>query len=164
MSPPLALELEPLKNENPEEPSVSPSDAPSAEQPETFANSEARPRLYHRNRLGPEFTSLCPKTGQPDFGTITFTYTPAALCVELKSLKLYLQRYRNEGAFYETVVNRLLDDFVAARRPRRCRVAGAFTTRGGITHHRDLFVRRRGALTRREAGSRLILAGAAARR
>ena len=81
----------------------------------------------------PEFTSMCPKTGQPDFGTITFTYTPDRLCVELKSLKLYLQRYRDEGAFYESVVNRLLDDFVAVCRPRRCRVVGAFTPRGGIT-------------------------------
>jgi 7-cyano-7-deazaguanine reductase len=72
-------------------------------------------------------------TGQPDFGTITFTYTPDRLCVELKSLKLYLQRFRNQGIFYESVVNRLLDDFVVACRPRRCRVVGAFTPRGGIT-------------------------------
>jgi len=108
------------------------SDAPSAEQLETFANP--RPgREYTIEIVCPEFTSLCPKTGQPDFGTITFTYTPAGLCVELKSLKLYLQRFRNEGAFYETVVNRLLDDFVKACRPVRCRVVGAFTPRGGIT-------------------------------
>ncbi len=99
---------------------------------ETFANPNPG-RDYTIEIVCPEFTSLCPKTGQPDFGTITFTYTPAALCVELKSLKLYLQRYRNQGAFYETVVNRLLDDFVAACRPRRCRVVGAFTPRGGIT-------------------------------
>ncbi len=105
---------------------------PSAGQLETFPNP--RPgRDYTIEIVCPEFTSLCPKTGQPDFGTITFTYVPDETCVELKSLKLYLQRYRNEGAFYETVVNRLLDDFVAACAPRRCRVVGAFTPRGGIT-------------------------------
>jgi 7-cyano-7-deazaguanine reductase len=107
-------------------------DVPAAEQLETFPNQYPG-RDYTIEIVFPEFTSLCPKTGQPDFGTITFTYTPAALCVELKSLKLYLQRYRNQGVFYETVVNRLLDDFTAACRPRRCRVVGAFTPRGGIT-------------------------------
>jgi len=106
--------------------------SPSAEQLETFPNPNPG-RDYQIEIVCPEFTSLCPKTGHPDFGTITFTYTPAALCVELKSLKLYLQRYRNEGAFYETVVNRLLDDFVGVCRPRRCKVVGAFTARGGIT-------------------------------
>ena len=106
--------------------------APRADQLETFANPNPG-REYTIEIVCPEFTSLCPKTGQPDFGAITFTYTPAALCVELKSLKLYLQRYRNQGAFYETVVNRLLDDFVAACQPRCCRVVGAFTPRGGIT-------------------------------
>jgi 7-cyano-7-deazaguanine reductase len=111
---------------------VSISEAPAAEQLETFANP--RPgRDYTIEIVCPEFTSLCPKTGQPDFGTITFSYTPAETCVELKSLKLYLQRYRNVGAFYEAVVNRLLDDFVMACAPRRCRVVGAFTPRGGIT-------------------------------
>ncbi len=107
-------------------------DAPSADQLETFANPNPG-RDYIIEIVCPEFTSLCPKTGQPDFGTITFTYTPASLCVELKALKLYLQRFRTQGAFYETVVNRLLDDFVAACRPMRCRVVGAFTPRGGIT-------------------------------
>jgi 7-cyano-7-deazaguanine reductase len=111
---------------------VSAADAPRDEQLETFANPNPG-REYTIDVVCPEFTSLCPKTGQPDFGTITFHYTPAALCVELKSLKLYLQRFRNQGAFYETVVNRLLDDFVAACQPRRCRVVGAFTPRGGIT-------------------------------
>ena len=81
----------------------------------------------------PEFTSVCPKTGQPDFGTITFTYTPGESCVELKSLKLYLQRYRNQGIFYEQVTNRLLDDFVAACKPVRCKVVSVWTPRGGIT-------------------------------
>jgi 7-cyano-7-deazaguanine reductase len=99
---------------------------------ETFANQYPG-RDYAIEIVCPEFTSLCPKTGQPDFGTITFTYTPAGRCVELKSLKLYLQGYRNQGVFYETIVNRLLDDFVAACRPVRCRVVGAFTPRGGIT-------------------------------
>ncbi len=105
---------------------------PSADQLETFPNQFVG-REYTIEIVCPEFTSLCPKTGQPDFGTITFSYVPAGLCVELKSLKLYLQRFRNEGAFYETVVNRLLDDFVAASKPRRCKVVGAFTARGGIT-------------------------------
>jgi 7-cyano-7-deazaguanine reductase len=106
--------------------------APAAEQLETFPNP-APGRDYTIEIVCPEFTSLCPKTGQPDFGTITFTYTPAARCVELKSLKLYLQRFRDQGIFYEGVVNRLLDHFVAASRPKRCKVAGAFTPRGGIT-------------------------------
>jgi 7-cyano-7-deazaguanine reductase len=111
---------------------VSAADVPLAEQLETFPNQYPG-RAYTIEIVCPEFTSLCPKTGQPDFGTITFTYTPAASCVELKSLKLYLQRYRSQGVFYETVVNQLLDDFVAACRPRHCRVVGAFTPRGGIT-------------------------------
>src|SRR5262252_8110287 len=111
---------------------VSVVEAPSADQLETFPN-QFPGRDYTIEIVCPEFTSLCPMTGQPDFGTITFTYTPAATCVELKSLKGYLQRYRSQGVFYETLVNRLLDDFVAACRPRRCRVVGAFTPRGGIT-------------------------------
>src|ERR1051325_4476320 len=112
--------------------SVSPVEAPSASQLETFPNAYPG-RDYTIEIVCPEFTSLCPMTGQPDFGTITFTYTPAELCVELKSLKLYLQRFRNEGIFYEMVVNRLLDDFVKACQPRRLKVVGAFTPRGGIT-------------------------------
>lgn len=107
-------------------------DVPSADQLETFPNPNTG-RDYTIEIVCPEFTSLCPKTGQPDFGTITFNYVPDATCVELKSLKLYLQRYRNQGTFYETVVNRLLDDFVTACAPRRCTVVGAFTPRGGIT-------------------------------
>lgn len=99
---------------------------------ETFPNPSPG-RDYSIEISCPEFTSLCPKTGQPDFGTITFTYTPAKSCVELKSLKLYLQQYRNQGVFYEMVVNRLLDDFVRACQPRRCQIVGAFTARGGIT-------------------------------
>lgn len=111
---------------------MSGSEKPSGEQLETFPNQFAG-REYTIEIVCPEFTSVCPMTGQPDFGTITFTYVPAALCVELKSLKLYLQRYRNEGVFYEHIVNRLLDDFVAACQPSHCQVVGAFTPRGGIT-------------------------------
>ncbi len=99
---------------------------------ETFPNP--RPgRDYVIEIVCPEFTSLCPRTGHPDFGTITFRYVPCQACVELKSLKLYLQRFRDVGSFYEAVVNRLLDDFVAVCAPRRCTVVGAFTARGGIT-------------------------------
>jgi 7-cyano-7-deazaguanine reductase len=107
-------------------------DVPSSEQLETFPNQHPE-RDYIVEIVCPEFTSVCPKTGQPDFGTITFTYTPDQLCVELKSLKLYLQRFRDQGVYYENVVNRLLDDFVKACRPRQCQVTGAFTPRGGIT-------------------------------
>lgn len=81
----------------------------------------------------PEFTTVCPKTGQPDFGTLTFSYVPDKVIVELKSLKLYLQAYRNVGIFYEVVVNRILDDFVAAVQPRKLTLVGDFTPRGGIS-------------------------------
>jgi 7-cyano-7-deazaguanine reductase len=111
---------------------MSSAEVPQANQLETFPNQYSG-RDYTIEIVCPEFTSLCPKTGQPDFGTITFSYTPKDLCVELKSLKLYLQRFRNQGIFYETLVNRLLDDFVAACRPKKCRVIGAFTPRGGVT-------------------------------
>ena len=80
----------------------------------------------------PEFTSLCPRTGQPDFATIRITYTPGDSCVELKSLKLYLWTYRNEGVFHEDVVNRILDDLVEVCHPRRMKVVGDFMVRGGI--------------------------------
>ena len=79
-----------------------------------------------------EFTSLCPVTGQPDFGRITITYVPDKLIVESKSLKLYLWSYRQEGHFHEEVVNRILDDLVRAVRPRSCQVRGEFNVRGGI--------------------------------
>jgi 7-cyano-7-deazaguanine reductase len=107
------------------------AETPTAEQLETFPNPNLG-RDYSIEIVCPEFTTVCPKTGQPDFGTITIAYTPDTLCVELKSLKLYLQRFRNVGIFYETVVNRLLDDFVTACRPRCCRIVGAFTPRGGL--------------------------------
>ena len=108
------------------------TEGPSADQLETFVNQYPG-RDYTIEIVCPEFTSICPVTGQPDFGTITFTYTPDRTCVELKSLKLYLQSFRNQGIYYEAATNRLLDDFVRACSPRRCRVTGAFTPRGGIT-------------------------------
>jgi 7-cyano-7-deazaguanine reductase len=99
---------------------------------ETFANQFPQ-RDYTIEIRCPEFTSVCPKTGQPDFGVLTFTYTPDAKCVELKSLKLYLQKFRNEGIFYEHVANRILEDLVAVVQPRRITLVAAFTPRGGIT-------------------------------
>ena len=81
----------------------------------------------------PEFTSMCPKTGLPDFGTIHIRYTPDERCIELKSLKYYLLDFRNKGIFYESVTNQILDDLVAVCAPRRMTVVGDFTARGGIT-------------------------------
>ena len=98
---------------------------------ETFDNPHPA-RDYRIVHTAPEFTSVCPKTGQPDFGTIEIEYVADRLCVELKSLKLYLQGYRNEGVFYEDLVNRILDDLAAACRPRRMKVTGRFTPRGGM--------------------------------
>ncbi len=103
----------------------------SAELLETFDNPHPR-RDYVIEHVAPEFTSVCPKTGQPDFGTITIEYVADARCVELKSLKSYLQSYRNVGVFYEDVVNRILDDLLAALAPRRMTVVGEFSTRGGM--------------------------------
>ncbi len=80
----------------------------------------------------PEFTSVCPKTGLPDFGTIRITYVPDAQCVELKSLKYYLVEFRNKGIFYESVTNQILDDLVGLLQPRRMTVVGDFSVRGGI--------------------------------
>jgi 7-cyano-7-deazaguanine reductase len=99
---------------------------------ETFENRYPG-RDYSIEIVCPEFTSLCPKTGQPDFATLTITYVPDRKCVELKSLKLYLQKFRNEGMFYENVTNRILDDLVAVLAPRRMTIEAAFTARGGIT-------------------------------
>lgn len=89
-------------------------------------------RDYDIVHAAPEFTSVCPKTGQPDFGTITIEYEADRTCVELKSLKLYLQSYRNEGVFYEDVVNRILEDLVAVLKPRWMTVTGEFSPRGGM--------------------------------
>jgi 7-cyano-7-deazaguanine reductase len=80
----------------------------------------------------PEYTSICPKTNLPDFGTITIVYRPNKLCVELKSLKMYLLAYRNLGIFYENAVNRILQDIVKACKPKWCTVRGDFSSRGGI--------------------------------
>jgi 7-cyano-7-deazaguanine reductase len=99
---------------------------------ETFANPKPE-RDYVIRFDCPEFTCLCPKTGQPDFATIHVEYVPDLLCVELKSWKLYLWSYRDEGAFHEAVTNQILDDLVAALVPRRLRVEGEFNVRGGIT-------------------------------
>ena len=99
---------------------------------ETFPNSHPG-RDYTIVHTCPEFTALCPKTGQPDFGTITFTYTPGRACVELKSLKLYIWSYRGEGTFHEAVTNRILDDLVRATQPRLMRLEARFNVRGGIT-------------------------------
>lgn len=99
---------------------------------ETFEN-QFPGRNYDIEIVAPEFTSVCPKTGQPDFGTLTFTYTPEGKCVELKSLKYYLQSFRNDGIFYENVTNRILDDLVAVLKPRQIQVVAAFTARGGIS-------------------------------
>jgi 7-cyano-7-deazaguanine reductase len=79
-----------------------------------------------------EFTSLCPKTGQPDFGVITISYIAAKKCVELKSLKYYLQSFRNEGIFYENVINRILDDLVKVLKPKWMEIKGEFSVRGGL--------------------------------
>ena len=99
---------------------------------ETFDNTFPD-RNYKIEIVCPEFTSVCPKTGQPDFGKLTFRYTPDKLCVELKSLKMYLQKFRNEGIFYENVTNRILDDLVAATQPRWMQLVAEFTPRGGIS-------------------------------
>jgi len=98
---------------------------------ETFPNpNPARP--YQIAMECPEFTCLCPRTGQPDFATMRIRYVPAQLCVELKSLKLYLWSFRNEGTFHEAVTNRICDDLVAALAPRWLEVTGDFMVRGGI--------------------------------
>jgi len=98
---------------------------------ETFLNPKPA-RDYVIKFECPEFTCLCPKTGQPDFATIRVEYVPDELCVELKSWKLYLWSYRDEGAFHEAVTNKILDDLVTAIAPRRARVEGEFKVRGGI--------------------------------
>jgi len=98
---------------------------------ETFPNPEPG-RDYTIDFTCPEFTCLCPRTGQPDFATFRISYVPDETCVELKSLKLYLWSFRDEGHFHEAVTNRVLDDLVAAVRPRSMKVVGDFSIRGGI--------------------------------
>ncbi len=98
---------------------------------ETFANPQ--PERDYRIRIRvPEFTCLCPKTGQPDFAVLTFEYVPERLCVELKSLKNYIWSYRDQGAFHEAVTNRILDDLVSAISPRYMRLTAEFNVRGGL--------------------------------
>lgn len=97
----------------------------------TFPNPQPG-REYEISFECPEFTCLCPMTGQPDFATVRIRYVPGRLCVELKSLKLYLWSFRDEGHFHEAVTNRILDDLVRAIRPRRMTVVGDFAVRGGI--------------------------------
>ncbi len=99
---------------------------------DTFPNPHPG-RKYEIAIHCPEFTSICPKTGLPDFGEIRITYVPDQLCVELKALKYYLIEYRNLGIFYEAATNQILNDLVAACRPRRMTVVGNFSVRGGIT-------------------------------
>jgi 7-cyano-7-deazaguanine reductase len=98
---------------------------------QTFRNPSPE-RDYRIHMTLPEFTCLCPMTGQPDFATLELEYVPDRLCVELKSLKLYIWAYRNEGAFHEAVTNRILDDLVRATRPRYMRLSARFNVRGGI--------------------------------
>ena len=98
---------------------------------ETFPNPFPG-RDYNIDMECPEFTCLCPKTGQPDFGILDISYIPNKLCIELKSLKIYLTSYRNEGGFHEKVVNIILDDLVAACKPKKMKIVGDFNVRGGI--------------------------------
>jgi 7-cyano-7-deazaguanine reductase len=98
---------------------------------ETFPNPRPE-RDYEISMECPEFTCVCPRTGQPDFATIRINYVADKLCIELKSLKLYLWSYRDEGAFHEAVINKILDDLVQASQPRKMTVVGDFNVRGGI--------------------------------
>ncbi len=100
--------------------------------PETFPNPTPE-RDYEIAIRCPEFTSVCPKTGLPDFGEIVITYVPDERCIELKALKYYLIGFRDRGIFYEQATNQILDDLVAACSPRRMTVVGAFSVRGGIS-------------------------------
>ena len=99
---------------------------------DSFANQFPH-RDYTISFEAPEFTSVCPMTGQPDFGTLTITYVPEARCIELRSFKFYLHGFRDRGIFYEDVVNTVLDDIVAAIAPRSASVQGDFNKRGGIS-------------------------------
>lgn len=99
---------------------------------ELFDNPR-RGRDYHIIIRCPEFTSVCPRTGQPDFGEIIIEYCPDKFCIELKSLKFYMQGYRNKGIFYETLTNDILDDLTGQCKPRWMKVTSRFTPRGGIT-------------------------------
>lgn len=105
-----------------------------AEKPQLELFDNPRPQRDYKITIRcPEFTSVCPKTGQPDFGTILIEYIPDQLCIELKSLKFYMQSFRNKGIFYEFLTNEILDDLTAACRPQWMKVTSCFTPRGGIT-------------------------------
>lgn len=108
--------------------------AKPSKQLETFPNPSPARDFVIRMRM-PEFTCLCPKTGQPDFATFYLEYIPGELCVELKSLKLYMWSYRDEGAFHEAVTNRILDDLIAATSPKFMRLTADWYVRGGIYTH-----------------------------
>ncbi len=99
---------------------------------ETFENAYPG-RDYVIEHTAPEFTSVCPKTGQPDFATIILEYIPDKLCVELKSYKLYLNSFRNDGIYYESVTNKILEDLVAVTNPRYMKITAEFNVRGGIS-------------------------------
>ncbi|MFA3782313.1 preQ(1) synthase [Melioribacteraceae bacterium 4301-Me] len=107
---------------------------------ETFPNPNPE-RDYTIIHTAPEFTSLCPKTGQPDFATIILEYIPDKLCVELKSYKFYLQSYRNEGIYFEAVTNKILNDLIELLQPRYIKITARFNTRGGI--HSDIIAEQR---------------------
>lgn len=96
-------------------------------------NNQYSDRDYIVTHTAPEFTSLCPKTGQPDFGKITIEYIPDKLCIELKSLKIYLNSFRNDGIFYESVTNKILEDLVSVCKPRYLKITAEFSVRGGIS-------------------------------
>ena len=96
-------------------------------------NNPCPERDYRITIKCPEFTSVCPRTGQPDFGEIVIEYCPDKLCIELKSLKFYMQRYRDKGIFYEALTNDILDDLIGVCKPRWMKVTSRFTPRGGIT-------------------------------
>lgn len=122
------------KARRPQTPTPPAAVAPEQEAPapvSTFPNPKPE-RDYEIDIDAPEWTALCPLTGQPDFGTIRITYVPDVFCLELRSLKLYLQSFRHRGVFHEAVTNEILDHLVASCRPRRMRVVGDFNVRGGV--------------------------------
>ena len=110
-------------------------------------------RNYEIKIESPEFTSVCPKTGQPYFGTVPITYIPGRFCIELKSLKMYLQKYRNEGIFYEDVTNRILDDLVAACSPLYMKLVTQWKPRGGITTDVTAVFEKKAVRRRKKQGS-----------
>ena len=114
---------------------------------ETFSNPTPK-RNYVIRHIAPEFTSRCPVTGQPDFGTVTIEYVADKLCVELKSLKFYLQAFREQGIFYEAVTNRILDELVAVLHPRWMRIETDWSPRGGL---RSTIIAEHGRLRARDA-------------